>query len=274
MKGEKRIGILKTLMALAIVFALSHIVSAITMDKRIEYKKTTFQSPRLPKEMNGYLLAFISDTHSMTAQDLHDVVRELNKIQPDLLVLGGDFPSTPGAADRTMEILSQVAATDGIFGVEGNHDNYIVLFSAMEKYSVQPLTNSGTYIRDHFFLAGVEDLWNRNPNISVATEESSADDFVLLITHNPDISMIQDTTSVDLILCGHTHGGHITLFGVFAPALALRNTITDYGQRFMSGWAQSRDGVPVYVSNGAGTFIEVPRVFARPQVILMTLGCV
>jgi predicted MPP superfamily phosphohydrolase len=82
--------------------------------------------------------------------------------------------------------------------------------------------------------------------------------------------MIQDTTSVDLILSGHTHGGHVTFLGIWAPELTLRKTITDYGQRFMSGWTESRDDTPVYVSNGTG-HVSVPRIFARPQVILLTL---
>jgi len=94
---------------------------------------------------------------------------------------------------------------------------------------------------------------------------------VILAAHNPDIAMQRDTTGCDLILSGHTHGGQITLFGLWAPALSLRNTITDYGQRFMRGWARSRDGVPVYICQGAGTFEYLPRVFARPQVIILEL---
>jgi len=83
--------------------------------------------------------------------------------------------------------------------------------------------------------------------------------------------MKQDTESVDLILSGHTRGGHITFFGVWAPMLAFRKTITDSGQRFMSGWSESRDGIPVYVSNGTGKYTDIPRVFARPQIIIITL---
>ncbi len=105
----------------------------------------------------------------------------------------------------------------------------------------------------------------------MATTESKRDDFVLLLAHNPDITMRQDTSNVDLTLSGHTHGGHVTFFGLWAPALTWNTVITDYGQRFMSGWAESRDGTPVYVSRGTGTFERTPRVFARPQVILFTL---
>ncbi|MCL2420678.1 MAG: metallophosphoesterase [Defluviitaleaceae bacterium] len=249
--------------------ALIHIAHAATLDRIIEYKAVTFSSPNIPVEMNGYRIAFVADTHSISASRLKEVVNELNTRHLDLLILGGDFPSTDGAEWRSMEILSQTITADGILGVEGNHDNYADLFAAKEAHGIVPLSNSGVLVRDHFFLAGVEDLWNRNPDIAAAIANAGPDDFVLLVSHNPDVSMRQDTTGVDLILSGHTHGGQITFFGIWAPYFTFRNTITDYGQRFVSGWAKSRDGMPVLVSTGTGEYL--PRVFARPQVILLTL---
>ncbi len=272
MRKKKKIGVLYIIIGAIVLVVLIHVISCSTLDKMIEYKEETFSSEQWPPVMDGYKIAFITDTHAMTVQDYEDVMQELNQWKPDLLLLGGDFPSSSGSLlESSMEILSQVMTTDGIYGVEGNHDHYATLFAAMQRHSIQPLSNSGTYIREHFYLAGTEDLWNRHPDIAVATKEAQPEDFVLLVSHNPDTTMQQDTTSVDLILSGHTHGGHVTLFGVFAPELALRKSITDYGQRFMSGWATSRDGVPVYVSRGTGYYTRTPRIFARPQVILITL---
>jgi len=251
------------------IIVLIHIVHAVTLDRIIEYKEVTFSSSNISAEMDGYTIAFIADTHSLSADRLRGIVTELNSRDIDLLILGGDFPSTGGAEWRSMEILSQTITTHGIFGVEGNHDNYTDLFAAMRAFGIVPLSNNGVLIRDNFFLAGVEDLWNRNSSIADAIEGSAAEDFVLLVSHNPDIAMQQDTTGVDLILSGHTHGGQITFFGIWAPYFTFRSSITDYGQRFTSGWAASHDGTPVFVSNGTGEYL--PRVFARPQVILLTL---
>lgn len=170
-----------------------------------------------------------------------------------------------------MEILSGVHTSDGIYGVEGNHDNFSVLFAAMEKYGITPLSNRGVSVREQFYLAGVEDLWNRSPDIAKATEDAGIGDFVLLLSHNPDVTMKQNTTNVDLVLSGHTHGGYVTLFGYLAPALAWSEVIIEYGQHFMSGWAKSRDGTDVFVSNGTGYLTLMPRVFSRPQIILITL---
>lgn len=255
--------------ALAVV--ICHVVSMLTLDRRIEYRQVAFHSAKLTQAMDGYKVAFVTDTHAIPGEALLEVALQIDAWEPDLLLLGGDFPSAQGAPDRSMDNLSAVNAPDGTYGVEGNHDDYVALFEAMDRHGMHPLSNSGAHVRDGFYVAGVEDMWNREPSIAAATAGAAADDFVLLIAHNPDVTMVQDSSSADLILSGHTHGGQITLFGLWAPALTLSQNITKYGQRFMSGWSTSQSGTPVYVSNGTGTFQSVPRVFARPQVIYLTL---
>jgi predicted MPP superfamily phosphohydrolase len=168
-----------------------------------------------------------------------------------------------------METISHIISNDGVFGVEGNHDNPTDLFTVMNAYGINLLSNNGFYIQDNF-LAGVKDLRSRDASIEFATQTALSEDFVLLLTHNPDVTMQQKTLGVDLVLSGHTHGGQVRIFGVFAPAL-VSNFVTHYDHKFMSGWSESRDGIPVYVSNGVGTLYNLPRVFARPQVILITL---
>lgn len=261
-----------SMVLIGIVIISAHIISAHTLDKKIEYKRVSFHTEKIPAEMNGYNIVFISDTHDIKEHELEDIVSEVNKLQPNLLILGGDFTWSSKALQRLMKILSRIEAADGIYGVEGNHDRHKILFAAMRQYSFQPLSNSGSRIRENFYLAGVEDLWNRKPDVEKAIKGAQENDFILLVSHNPDVAMLQDTAKVDLILSGHTHGGHATFFGLWAPELTLRKSITGYGQRFMSGWSKSRDGVPVYVSNGTGYYLAVPRVFARPQVILLTLS--
>lgn len=239
------------------------------MDRIIEYREVTFYSRRLPKDLDGYRIAFVADVHRMSDESLKGVVTQISNRYVDLLLLGGDFTRRDGRYRYSIAILSKTQTTDGIFGVEGNHDRFRELFAAKEHYGITPLSNSGLHVRENFFLAGVEDLWRRNPCITTAITDANDDDFVLLLTHNPDVTMQQETQGVDLFLASHTHGGQITFFGIWAPYFTFTNSITNYGQRFVSGWSASRDGVPVYVSNGTGDYM--PRVFARPQVIILTL---
>ena len=262
---KNRYVIFRAAVILFAAIVLIHAVHGLTLDKIIQYKEMSFRSPNITAELDGYRIAFISDTHrSLTDKQFERIVGKLNGLQVDLLILGGDYSPTERMR-RAMAILSQVETTDGIYGVEGNHDDHRVLFPAMKEHNITPLSNSGVHIREKFFLSGVEDLWKRNPDIAQATADANADDFILLISHNPDVAMQQDTASIDLILSGHTHGGQITFFGLWAPAAG---SVSSYGQKFI-GWAESRDGVPVYVSNGAGEYM--PRIFARPQVIIITL---
>jgi len=248
---------------------LIHVVHALTLDKTIEYKEITFRSLNVPAHMDGYRIAFIVDTHSLEPLRLVQVKDELNNRQIDLLVLGGDYSHGSSLLGYSMETFSQIKTTDGVFGVEGNHDRSALLYPAMEERAITPLSNSGLYLQEQFYLAGTSDLWSRNASIAQAIDESKPEDFVLLLSHNPDIAMQQSTSGVDLILSGHTHAGQMTFFGVWAPLFTFDGSITEYGQRFRSGWAQSAEGVPVYVSSGTGEYM--PRVFARPQVILITL---
>lgn len=241
-----------------------------TFDRMIEYKEIDFASEKIAKETDGYTIAFVTDTHAIPADELREVVQKISERNVDVLLLGGDFPNG-SAAYRTMQILAETKTKDGIFGIEGNHDDIEELAHAMKLHGIHLLENEGVYLKENLYLAGVEDLWNRNPDIKKATEKASSKDFVLLLCHNPDVAMKQDMKKVDVMLSGHTHGGQITFFGFFAPALALRGNITEYGQMFKSGWVKTPNGGTVYVSNGTGQIETAPRIFARPQVIFLTL---
>ena len=258
------------LLSAVTLIVLVHAIHALTLDRIVVYNEISFTSPNIPAEMDGYRIAFVTDIHAMSRFDerLQRVVNELNQRQIDLLLIGGDIAFDHNDLDPAIALLAQIVTTDGSFGVEGNHDKYQALFAAMEAHGITPLSNSGLYIRDGFYLAGVEDLWNRNPDISVAIANAGSDSFVLLLSHNPDVSMEQDTTGVDLILSGHTHGGQLNFFGRWSIGLD-SGIISHYGDRFRAGWAESRDGTPVYVCRGAGQYY--PRVFARPEVTLITL---
>ena len=199
---------------------------------------------------------------------MQKVASELNERHIDLLLLGGDFSMRDNHYQGTLGQISLITATDGIFGIEGNHDDYRRLFAMKEYLGIIPLDNSGLQIRNGFYLGGVRDLWNRTPNITEAVSGVGADDFVLLLSHNPDIFMTQPT-GADLMLSGHTHNGQITFFGL--PFYLLRGSITNYGMRFSHGFSYSVDNVPIFVSNGIGTYYNVPRIFSRPEVIIFTM---
>jgi len=246
-----------------------HIVHGLTLDKIVRYTEIEFRYENWPSELDGYRIAFLTDMHTISHEDMGRITAEFNERNIDLLLLGGDFSMRNEHYQGTLIEIAQTNTTDGIFGVEGNHDDYKRLFAEMERNGITPLDNNGVQIRKGFYLAGVHDLWNRNPDIKATTADADANDFIMLISHNPDVSMVQTTTGIDLILSGHTHGGQITFFGI--PLYLLRGSITNYGMRFADGFAYSPDGVPVFTSSGVGDYYTVPRIFARPEVVIFTM---
>ena len=251
------------------IIPVIHIVHSITLDRAVRYIEIEFRSENWPAELDGYRIAFITDKHVLPDEEMRAVAAELNERNIDLLILGGDFSMGNSHYQGTVREIAQISTTDGIFGVDGNHDDYRRLFAAKERYGITPLNNDGMRIRAGFYLAGVHDMWRRNPNIETAVANAAPGDFILLVSHNPDVSMSQPTAGIDLILAGHTHNGQITFFGF--PMYLLRGSITDYGTRFAHGFAYSADGVPVFVSSGIGVYYSIPRIFARPEVVIFTM---
>jgi hypothetical protein len=64
---------------------------------------------------------------------------------------------------------------------------------------------------------------------------------------------------------GHTHGGQVTFFGLWAPYLP-----SDYGQKYLKGIVET-NGITVLISNGIGTSALPIRFFARPQYDVIVL---
>jgi len=255
-------------LAIAII-PLVHIAHGLTLDRSVRYVEIEFTAPNWPAELDGYRIAFMTDMHIISDESMRAVASELSNRNIDLLLLGGDFSTRDSHYQGTLREIAQTVTTDGIFGVEGNHDFYAGLFYAKLQHGITPLDNSGVHIREGFFLAGVHDMWNRNPSVAEATAEADPGDFVLLLSHNPDVAMVQSTVEVDLMISGHTHGGQITFFGF--PMYLFRGSITDYGTRFAYGFSCSADEATVFVSRGIGPYYTIPRIFARPEVVIFTM---
>jgi len=266
---KKKFKFAVTIGLIAALILMIHIAHGLTLGREIRFVEIEFHSANWPGALDGYRIAFITDMHIIADEDMRHTAAELNKRNLDLLLLGGDFSMRNSHYQGTIREIAQVITTHGIFGVEGNHDNYQMLFSAKQRHGIVPLDNNGTHIQAGFYLAGVRDMWNRNPNVQEAIAGAYADDFVLLISHNPDVAMVQPTSGVDLILSGHTHSGQITFFGF--PMYLLRGSITNYGTYFAYGFTYSADRVPVFVSSGIGVYYAIPRIFARPEVVIFTM---
>lgn len=254
------------LLITAIICFAVFAVEAIIQTGSYELVELEFSSEKISEKLDGYRIAFITDPHldrDASPAQLKRVAGRLREEDVDLLLLGGDYGSK--YAD-CLEICAGIDAADGIYAVLGNHDfkQAAEIIGIGEKFGIRILNNEGVQINDNLYLGGAADLIRGKPDVDKALGQAAGNDFVLLLCHNPDIIEEADCTKADIILSGHTHGGQITFFGLFAPLSS-----SDHG--YLSGLYDSEEQPAMLVSNGLGNVYIPIRAFAMPQVHILTL---
>ncbi len=222
----------------------------------------------------GLRIAVVSDLHFgriVSAGFAARVVRITNELQPDIIVLLGDM------IDRNQrhigpcaEILADLRAPAGVFGCLGNHDHRAGGRHATEAFAaagVDMLNNEHRRVRHgsvELIIAGVDDATTDRSDPAAATAGVDGRAPVILLSHNPDAADdLGGVERIDLMLCGHTHGGQIRLFGR-APITGIRN------RAYACGLAHG-PRCPVYTSRGLG-FTRLPlRVDCRPELPVIRL---
>jgi uncharacterized protein len=263
----------------AIIVAVA--VYSYTETYRVEVKEYTFASPDVPAGFDGTRVVLLTDVHRsfyFTDKRLSGIVDEVNGLDADIVVLGGDYVyGGEDLEEAAFEQLGRLEAPLGVFAVLGNHD-YAQLgddlndpgpaIAAAAKAGIPVLDNGGKWIEksgQRFWLAGVSDLAQGDPRLVPALAGTGAADLVVLASHEPDFAEELQPGTVDLVLSGHTHGGQMTFFGLWAPFVP-----SEYGQKYRTGVVLN-GATTVIVSNGVGTIFPPLRFFARPQIVVITL---
>jgi predicted MPP superfamily phosphohydrolase len=209
------------------------------------------------------------------------LVDRVNALEPDLILLGGDYVYTGTRFESScFSRLASLRAPLGCFAVLGNHDygrpdsenpGPGLAVKAAADAGIPLLRNQGTWLEkdgERVRLGGVADYRASTSDADPIIRDTAGDDFVLLVSHNPDFSEDLPEGRVDLVLSGHTHGGQLTLLGVWGLVAP-----SEYGQKYRTGIVKN-DVTTVIVSNGIGVSTPVPvRLYAPAQIVVVTLRC-
>lgn len=190
---------------------------------RVMYQKYTVKRlvPEGAQPEKRMRLVFFSDLHigeAMTPDYIARAVKLIQDQQPDLILCGGDFidhRAVYAYDPRVMASLRSLHAPLGVYYVLGNHEYRDDLEANIRWVSEV----GGTLLRDSIAFPGDgpltligRDDWvngDRKPFEVIANEADPLRGPVVLMEHTPaSIDSIGDSP-VDLILCGHTHGGQI-----------------------------------------------------------------
>lgn len=239
-------------------------------------KKYDFYSYDVPAAFDGFRIGFASDFHyesRFKRSHLDNAVRALKSMNPDVLLLGGDYRSPKGGdLDTLFSALGRVFTPYGTFGVMGNHDYaycYSEVVEAMKKNNVRLMEHqSYKLVKDgqHIIISGVRNPFDLKKNGESPSQLFPADDFVVLLTHTPDYAEDTNVSNANLVLAGHTHGGQVSLFKKYTP---VKHSI--YGNRFLTGQKENSKGTPIIITNGLGTSRLDIRLFTPSEVVLVVL---
>jgi uncharacterized protein len=227
-------------------------------------------------------IAFASDLHlgpTTSPRILDNAFALLRQSQPDILALGGDYVFLGATEERVQELNDRVASVPASLKVAvlGNHD-----FWARPARLEAALSHAGTIVlvneafrlappHDDVALIGLDDPFtslDRDAGKRALDEalERVADVRVkVALCHSPDGLLWLRDKGVQLLLCGHTHGGHLALPGyrpIWVPSPTGR--IYPWGRHQV-------DGLTLFVSRGVGGSLVPMRTYAPPDVAVFTI---
>jgi len=246
-------------------------------------------------------IAAIADVHAcdpwMSLAHIEAIVARTNALQPDLIVLLGDYVAGHrhhvGRIDAAAwaPVLAGLKAPLGVHAILGNHDYWDdptvqrdgrgapVARQALEAVGIPVYENDAVRLTKGghaFWLAGLGDQlaymparrFRPVPRIGVddlaATLRKVTDSApVILLAHEPDIAL-RVPARVSLQLSGHTHGGQVRLLG-WSPAVPKRNGVN-------LAYGHIRTQCDVIVSGGLGCSIMPVRIGMPPEIVLVTVG--
>ena len=255
-----------------------------------------FQVEHLELPLNGISSALsdlsivqLSDIHVgpfMPPEELAAYVEAVNRLEPDLIALTGDFVATSrDEAAPCAHALAGLKARYGVFACMGNHD----VFSGAEEEltrlftqrGIQVLRNNAVHLRiknTALNVLGIEDLhWGR-PSLSRALNVVSRQpgEASLLLSHRPEIFPEATRRGIDVVLSGHYHGGQIKL-NSDPESLSIARFLTPYAEglfrlssAFRPSEGDARNSI-LFVSRGIGITGLPIRINCPPQIAHLTL---
>jgi predicted MPP superfamily phosphohydrolase len=274
-------------LTLALFLALSLGLSAAQIDAYvvepllIETTELSLAFKDLRTDAPPIRVVHITDTHiERNSYREATIVRQVNALEPDLIVLTGDYLNLsrltdPISAEHWRKLVSQLDAPYGIYATRGTVEPTPAYMRALVAGTKVTWLEQQTVRMDirgqEITLAGV--ACSHHQEIDQARLYETLEDvpesaFTLLLYHSPDLIAEAAQAKIDLYLGGHTHGGQIRL-----PLIGPLVTGSQYGRQYVNGLFE-RGHTTMYISRGLGFeggASPRARFLCRPEIVSLEL---
>jgi predicted MPP superfamily phosphohydrolase len=189
-----------------------------------------------------------------------DVLAKVVALQPDLLLLTGDYINLdylddPLARQDARDFLAELAALPipyGIYAVNGTVDSPERMAFLFDGLPITVLDDAIAPLQigdETLYIVGITDHHDEALAAAQLTSLSAnlpAHASTILLHHTPDLIETAADVGIDLYLAGHTHGGQIRL-----PWYGALVTFSAYGKQYEMG-QYTVGSTALYISRGLG----------------------
>jgi len=238
----------------------------------LSLERVEIKLKRLPKQLDGFKIIHLSDTHHSPYTALEHIERTVkiaNRLRPDMFVLTGDYVSHESEYIAPVaSVLGKLKAKYGTHACLGNHDHWTdagLVTHLFRGEGINMLVNQGQRFEARgasFWLAGVDDYMVGKTDVTAALVGSYPDEMKLLLAHNPIIFREAARHGIDLTLSGHTHGGQIKFRDEDKRILRTKK---------LRAGLYERRGSQIYITRGIGTVVVPMRYGCPPEISLLEL---
>ena len=241
----------------------------------LEINTYQIENKDIPESFEGFRIAQISDFHDAEiGKDNERLVRLLKESKPDIIIITGDFiDSRRTDVEHSLDFAREAVKIAPCYYVTGNHEGRIKEYKALRdgliELGVRVLENEAVEIErggESITLIGVHDQSMGLDGTLVVDAGSIEDRFTLLIAHRPATVDVAEEGGIDLLLCGHVHGGQFRIpfvGGVFGPGQG-------FFPEYDAGFFREGDTVMI-ISRGIGNSAFPFRVNNRPEIVVAEL---
>lgn len=280
-KGKKHRG-RGCLTALIILALIAAAAAFLIKDSRedLEISRYEVASQKLPESFDGFKIVQLSDLHGAEfGEDGMELVEKVKELEPDIIALTGDFVTDEGDLAAVEKLAARLVKLCPVYFISGNHEFgsglAVKVRNILERAGVKYLSNEYLTINrgdDEILLGGVEDPLAYADMLSPdelaqKMNDAAPDAFKILLGHRNYWMTEYPELPVDLIFCGHAHGGLIRIPGVGGLIGTDRRLFPDFDA------GQFNNGrYTLIVSRGLGNSVPIPRIFNRPEIVCVELS--